>query len=132
MSKRERTNMKLIADYCVKCGGACDTKCIVSAVKGKRKCPLTVPWESDENIALIKYEAAVRELLNWHISERDISQVKYDDETTTVIFADKTRTSVKVYGDDKFSKEAGLALCMLKKACGSNRQYHKLLEKFCK
>lgn len=47
-----------------------------------------------------------------------IKCVVYNNPVTVVQWSDKTKTVCKVHGDDKYSREAGLSLCILKKIAG--------------
>lgn len=57
------------------------------------------------------------------------SQVIFNPPATIVIFNDGTKIISKCDKEDKFSKETGFLMCMLKRAYG-NAISHKMLEKF--
>lgn len=57
------------------------------------------------------------------------SQVIFNPPATIVIFNDGTKIISKCDKEDKFSKETGFLMCMLKRVYG-NTKSHKMLEKF--
>lgn len=57
------------------------------------------------------------------------SQVIFNPPATIVIFNDGTKIISKCDKEDKFSKETGFLMCMLKKVYG-NTKSHKMLEEF--
>lgn len=56
-----------------------------------------------------------------------IKKVIYSDPVTIVFWSDNTKTTCKAQHGDKFNKETGLALCVLKKLVGGD-QVAKLME----
>ena len=48
-----------------------------------------------------------------------IKKVLYNNPATVVFWSDDTKTVSKCIGDDTYSKETGLAICVLKKLIGS-------------
>ena len=57
------------------------------------------------------------------------SKVIFNPPATIVIFNDGTKIISKCDKEDKFSKETGFLMCMLKRNYG-NAMVHKMLEKF--
>ena len=57
------------------------------------------------------------------------SKVIFNPPATIVIFNDGTKIISKCDKEDKFSKETGFLMCMLKKVYG-NTKSHKMLEEF--
>lgn len=51
-----------------------------------------------------------------------IKKVIYADPATIVFWSDDTKT-VSVAHDDVYCKEAGLAICIMKKLCGASRVF---------
>lgn len=58
----------------------------------------------------------------------NVERVIYNEPATIVFFTDGTKTVVKCEEGDTYSKEAGLALAIAKKALGK-RKFHKTFEK---
>lgn len=56
-----------------------------------------------------------------------VKRVIYNDPVTIVFWSDNTKTTCKAQHGDKFNKETGLALCVLKKLVGGD-QVAKLME----
>lgn len=56
-----------------------------------------------------------------------VNQVIFNDKTTIVFWNDHTKTVVKCKEGDTFSKEAGIALCFMKKMLGNKGNYNKVL-----
>lgn len=61
-----------------------------------------------------------------------IKKVIFNDPATIVLWSDGTKTVVKIQGDDKYSKEVGLAMCITKKALGNKSNYNNVFKKWCK
>ena len=57
----------------------------------------------------------------------NVERVIYNEPATIVFFTDGTKTVVKCEEGDTYSKEAGLALAIAKKALGK-RKFHKTFE----
>lgn len=51
--------------------------------------------------------------------------------STVVFWGDGTKTVVKCDDRDTYSKEAGLALCYMKKMLGSSRAFNDVLKEWC-
>lgn len=58
----------------------------------------------------------------------DIEKVIFSDPYTIVIWADGTKTKVKCGKNDTYTKDAGLAFAIVKKLCGSKREFDTLFE----
>ena len=61
-----------------------------------------------------------------------IKKVIFHDPATIVFWNDGTKTVVKCSKDDKYSKEAGLAFCIMKKLYGNEYIFHQIFKKYCK
>lgn len=55
-------------------------------------------------------------------------RVIYNDPATIILWADGTKTVVKVH-DEPFDKEKGFAMAVLKKALGDD--FHRVLREYC-
>lgn len=53
-----------------------------------------------------------------------IKKVIFNNPATIVLWADGTKTVVKVQGDDVYNREQGLALCIAKKALGNKSNFN--------
>ena len=58
----------------------------------------------------------------------EIKKVIFNDPATIVLWEDGTKTVVKCMEGDTYSKEMGLAMCICKKALGS--QYHRVFKEW--
>lgn len=59
----------------------------------------------------------------------DIKKVIFNGPATIILWDDGTKTVVKCKEGDPYSKEAGFALCLLKKLSGND--FHKVLRNAC-
>lgn len=59
----------------------------------------------------------------------DIKKVIFNCPATIILWVDGTKTVVKCKEGDPYSKEAGFALCLLKKLSGND--FHKVLRNAC-
>ena len=57
-----------------------------------------------------------------------VKRVIYNDPATIILWADGTKTVVKVH-DEPFDKEKGFAMAVLKKALGDD--FHRVLREYC-
>lgn len=62
--------------------------------------------------------------------DKEIEKVTFSDPATVVFWRDGEKTVSKAKNGDKFSKETGLAMAILRRLCG-NRNYNKVFEKYC-
>ena len=62
----------------------------------------------------------------------EIKNVIFNDPATIVYWADGTKTVVKCQDGDIYNKEAGLALCIAKKALGNKSSFNNLFKELCK
>ena len=62
----------------------------------------------------------------------EIENVIFNNPATIVYWADGTKTVVKCQPEDEYCKETGLAMCILKYACGNKGNYNDVFEKWCK
>lgn len=67
-------------------------------------------------------DAAARE----HVGPIPV-KVIFHDPATIVYWADGTKTVVNCQEGDTYSKETGLALCFMKKACGNNARFNNMM-----
>lgn len=58
-------------------------------------------------------------------------KVIFNDPATIVFWQDGSKTVVKCSKNDTFSKEAGLAMAIIKHAAGNDPRYRKIFDKFC-
>ena len=61
----------------------------------------------------------------------EIKNVKFNGPATIVFWADGTKTVVKCQDGDDYSKEVGLAMCIVKKAFGNTSKYNDIFKKWC-
>lgn len=73
-------------------------------------------------------------ILNAHISTKlskdDIKDVIFNDPATIVFWRDGTKTVVKCQEGDKYSKELGLAMAIVKKMAGNKGNYNDIFHKW--
>ena len=62
--------------------------------------------------------------------KEDIKKVIFNDPATIVYWKDGTKTVVKCQDDDKFDKEKGLAMAIVKKLFGNKGNYNKIFKKY--
>lgn len=62
--------------------------------------------------------------------EKEIEKVTFNDPATVVFWKDGEKTVSKAKNCDKFNKETGLAMAIVRRLCG-NRNYNKVFEKYC-
>lgn len=60
----------------------------------------------------------------------EITKVVFNNPATIILWADGTKTVVKCQGDDAYSKETGLALCIAKKALGNKGNFNEVFKKW--
>lgn len=62
-----------------------------------------------------------------------VKNVYFNEEkrTTVVVWNDGVKTKVKCGPGDTYNREAGLALCVMKRAFGNDGSYNELLKKYC-
>lgn len=60
-----------------------------------------------------------------------IKEVIFNEPTTIVYWDDGTKTVVQCSEEDTFNKDAGIALCMMKKMFGNDGAYYKEIRKWC-
>ena len=61
----------------------------------------------------------------------EIKNVKFNGPATIVFWADGTKTVVKCQDGDDYSKEVGLAMCIVKKVFGNTSKYNDIFKKWC-
>ncbi len=66
-----------------------------------------------------------------NIKPYGIKKVIFHDPATIVLWEDGTKTVVKCQEGDTYSKEIGLAMCMLKKYMGNKGNFNKVFKKYC-
>ena len=62
---------------------------------------------------------------------KEIDHVLFNDPYTIVFWKDRTKTVVKCQEGDKYSKEIGLSMCIIKKLSGNWGGYNEVFRKFC-
>lgn len=60
----------------------------------------------------------------------EIEKVIFNKPATIVFWADGTKTVVKCHGDDEYSKDAGLAWCIAKKAVDDGEKFIDIFDKW--
>lgn len=60
-----------------------------------------------------------------------IKDVIFADPATVVFWSDGTKTVVKTRGDEKYDKEKGLAMAIVKKLNGNTRDYYEIFQRWC-
>lgn len=60
----------------------------------------------------------------------EIKNVYFNNPVTVVMWSDGTKTSVRCQEGDEYSKEAGLALCISKKALGNKSSFNNIFKKW--
>lgn len=60
-----------------------------------------------------------------------IKKVIFNDPATIVYWTDGTKTVVKCGEDDVFNKDAGIALCLMKKMYGNEGKFNNEIKKWC-
>lgn len=66
-----------------------------------------------------------------NITDR-IRDVIFNNPATIVKWTDGTKTVVKAQAGDTYSKEVGLAMCIVKKMCGNKGNYNDVFARWCK
>lgn len=62
--------------------------------------------------------------------KEDIKKVIFNNPATIVYWKDGTKTVVKCQDDDRFDKEKGLAMAIVKKLFGNKGNYNKIFKKY--
>ena len=60
-----------------------------------------------------------------------IKDVIFSDPATVVFWNDNTKTVVKTRGGEKYDKEKGLAMAIIKKITGNTRDYYEIFKEWC-
>lgn len=60
----------------------------------------------------------------------DITKVVFNRPATIVFWDDGTKTIVKCDGEDIYSEEVGIAMCIAKKALGNKSNYNNVIKKW--
>lgn len=60
-----------------------------------------------------------------------IRDVIFSDPATVVFWNDNTKTVVKTRGGEKYDKEKGLAMAIIKKITGNTRNYYEIFKEWC-
>lgn len=60
-----------------------------------------------------------------------IRDVIFSDPATVVFWNDNTKTVVKTRGGEKYDKEKGLAMAIIKKITGNTRDYYEIFKEWC-
>jgi hypothetical protein len=66
-----------------------------------------------------------------NIKPYGIKKVIFHDPATIVLWEDGTKTVVKCQEGDTYSKEIGLAMCMLKKYMGNKGNFNEVFKTYC-
>ena len=60
-----------------------------------------------------------------------IKDVIFSDPATVVFWNDNTKTVVKTRGGEKYDKEKGLAMAIIKKITGNTSNYYNIFKEWC-
>ena len=60
-----------------------------------------------------------------------IKDVIFSDPATVVFWSDDTKTVVKTRGGEKYDKEKGLAMAIVKKITGNTSNYYNIFKEWC-
>lgn len=60
-----------------------------------------------------------------------IKDVIFSDPATVVFWNDNTKTVVKTHGGEKYDKEKGLAMAIIKKITGNTSNYYNIFKEWC-
>ena len=60
-----------------------------------------------------------------------IKDVIFSDPATVVFWNDNTKTVVKTRGGEKYDKEKGLAMAIVKKITGNTSNYYEIFKEWC-
>ena len=60
-----------------------------------------------------------------------IKDVIFSDPATVVFWDDNTKTVVKTRGGEKYDKEKGLAMAIIKKIAGNTSNYYNIFKEWC-
>ena len=60
-----------------------------------------------------------------------IRDVIFSDPATVVFWSDNTKTVVKTRGSEKYDKEKGLAMAIIKKITGNTGNYYNIFKEWC-
>ena len=60
-----------------------------------------------------------------------IRDVIFSDPATVVFWDDNTKTVVKTQGSEKYDKEKGLAMAIIKKITGNTSNYYNIFKEWC-
>ena len=60
-----------------------------------------------------------------------IKDVIFSDPATVVFWSDGTKTVVKTRGGEKYDKEKGLAMAIIKKITGNTSNYYNIFKEWC-
>ena len=60
-----------------------------------------------------------------------IKDVIFSDPATVVFWDDNTKTVVKTQGGEKYDKEKGLAMAIIKKITGNTSNYYNIFKEWC-
>lgn len=79
----------------------------------------------------IETEPMIPVYLPSNIKPYGIKKVIFHDPATIVLWEDGTKSVVKCQEGDTYSKEIGLAMCMLKKYMGNKGNFNEVFKKYC-
>ena len=93
--------------------------------------PCYIPARGKGSESLL-YTLAAIDILTKQQKEPKIKDVKFNDPATIVFWEDGTKTVVKAQDGEKFDKEKGLAMAIIKKSQGNNSKYYEIFKKYIK
>lgn len=71
---------------------------------------------------------ATKQSTNRRVKIRDVI---FSDPATVVFWSDGTKTVVKTHGGEKYDKEKGLAMAIIKKITGNTGNYYNIFKEWC-
>lgn len=78
------------------------------------------------------YVLSAVNVLTKKVKEPKIKDVKFNDPATIVFWEDGTKTVVKAQDGEKFDKEKGLAMAIIKKSQDNSSKYYEIFKKYIK
>ena len=74
------------------------------------------------------YSFETKQSTNRRVKIRDVI---FSDPATVVFWDDNTKTVVKTRGEEKYDKEKGLAMAIIKKITGNTGSYYNIFKEWC-
>lgn len=93
--------------------------------------PCYIPAHGKGSESLL-YTLAAIDILTKQQKKPKIKDVKFNDPATIVFWEDGTKTVVKAQDGEKFDKEKGLAMAIIKKSQDNSSKYYEIFKKYIK